>query len=349
MAYLRVPAIDPILAAMAKLLRSPGFWIGLIITIASLAYVWQTLQGDALNQFWARLGSGNYVWLVVAFAMQLISVAARSQRWHVLLGQRGKFWTAFWAQGIGFLFTNTLPLRLGEVARVLVMSERGQIPLVQVAVTAVIERALDVATTVMLLLFVLPFMNVPPLVAQSGTTLGIVVLIGLISLPFVVRYEKKVAGLIAAIGRRVRWIPVDALLKRWDEFVVGLQPLTRPASALATFGWGAVSWFFSVMMFLCGLWVFQPEGTLIEATFMIVTLAFAITVPSSPGFLGVYQAAGQFALATAFAAKYDEPLALACTMACWVGYYVTTTTIGAIGVTQVGASFGELGRKLLAR
>ena len=349
MAYLRGPTIDPILATMAKLLRSPGFWIGLIITIASLAYVWQTLQGDALNDFWSRIGQGNYIWLLAGFAMQVFSVAARSQRWQVLLGQRGKFWTAFWAQGIGFLFTNTLPLRLGEVARVLVMSERAQIPLVQVAVTAVIERALDVATTVRLLLFVLPFMDVPPLVAQSGMTLGIVVLIGLIALPFVVRYEKKVAALIAAVGKRISWLPVNGLLKRWDEFVVGLQPLTRPVSAISVFGWGAVSWFFSVMMFLCGLWVFMPSGTLIEAVFMIVTLAFAITVPSSPGFLGVYQAAGQFALATAFATKYDLPTALACTMACWVGYYVTTTTIGAIGVTQVGASFGELGRKLLAR
>lgn len=334
---------------MAKLLRSPGLWIGLVITLASLAYVWQTLQGPALQAFVSNIGNGNYFWLLAAFAMQVLSVIARSQRWQVLLGTKNKLWTAIWAQGIGFLFTNTLPLRLGEVARVLVMSERAQVPLVQVAVTAIIERVLDVATTVLLLLFVLPFMNVPPLVAQSGLTLGIVVLLGLVALPFVVRFEKKIAALIAALGQRVPWLPVGGLLKRWDEFVIGLQPLTRPLSALSVFGWGAISWFFSVMMFLCGLLVFQPNGTLIEATFMIVTLAFAITVPSSPGFLGVYQAAGQFALATAFAAKYDDPLALACTMACWVGYYATTTAIGAIGVTQVGASFGELGKRILSR
>lgn len=319
------------------------------MTIASLAYVWNTLQGAGLQDFIANIGKGNYWWLVLGFLMQVLSVIARAQRWQVLLGQRGKFWTAFWAQGIGFLFTNTLPLRLGEVARVLVMSERAQIPLVQVAVTAVIERALDVATTVLLLLFVLPFMNVPPLVAQSGTTLGVIVAIGLVSLPFVVRFEKKVAAFIGGIGARFKWLPVSGLLKRWDEFVIGLQPLTRPMTAISIFGWGTVSWFFSVMMFLCGLLVFQPNGTLIEAVFMIVTLAFAITVPSSPGFLGVYQAAGQFALATAFATKYDLPTALACTMGCWLGYYVTTTVLGAIGVTQVGASFGELGRRILAR
>lgn len=334
---------------MSKLLRSPGFWIGLVITVASLAYVWQTLQGEALNAFWARLGSGAYIWLPVGFAMQVLSALARSQRWQVLLKLRGKLWTAFWAQGIGFMFTNLLPLRLGEVARVLVMSEQARLPIVQVGVTAVIERALDVATTVLILVMVLPFINVPPIVVQSGTTLGAIVLVGLVALPFIVRYEKIVAGWIAALGGRFRWLPVNGLLKRWDEFVVGLEPLTHPASAFAIFGWSAVSWLFSVLMFLCGILVFQPNGNIIEAAFMIVTLAFAISVPSSPGFLGVYQAAGQFALATAFAAKYDEPLALACTMACWVCYYATTTAIGAIGVTQVGASFGELSRKLLAR
>ncbi|MBL8095862.1 MAG: flippase-like domain-containing protein [Anaerolineales bacterium] len=334
---------------MAKLFRSPGFWVGMIVTIASLVYIWQTLQGEALSEFWANLGKGQYGWLLVGFAMQALSVIARSQRWQALLGLRGKLWTAFWAQGIGFLFTNILPLRLGEPARVLVMSERAKLPLVQVAVTAVIERALDVATTVLLLLFVLPFMDVPPIVAQSGLTLGVVVLIGLVALPIVVRFEKKIATLVAAAGQRVRWLPVGGLLKRWDEFVIGLQPLTRPAMAAQILLWSAISWTFSVMMFVCGLWVFQPEGTLIEATFMIVTLAFAITVPSSPGFFGVYQAAGQFALATAFGAKYDAATALACAMACWVGYYAATTTIGAIGVTQIGASFAELGRKILPR
>jgi len=43
---------------MAKLFRSPGFWVGMIVTIASLVYIWQTLQGEALSEFWANLGKG---------------------------------------------------------------------------------------------------------------------------------------------------------------------------------------------------------------------------------------------------------------------------------------------------
>jgi len=50
---------------MAKLFRSPGFWVGMIVTIASLVYIWQTLQGEALSEFWANLGKGQYGWLLV--------------------------------------------------------------------------------------------------------------------------------------------------------------------------------------------------------------------------------------------------------------------------------------------
>jgi len=50
----------------------------MIVTIASLVYIWQTLQGEALSEFWANLGKGQYGWLLVGFAMQALSVIARS-------------------------------------------------------------------------------------------------------------------------------------------------------------------------------------------------------------------------------------------------------------------------------
>jgi hypothetical protein len=101
------------------------------------------------------ISGGNYYWLIPAAVAQLIAILMRSQRWAVLLDRKYELEASVWSQGIGYLFTNLFPFRLGEVARVLVMSERCKMPIVQVAGTAIVERLLDVGT--MIFALVIPF------------------------------------------------------------------------------------------------------------------------------------------------------------------------------------------------
>ena len=96
-----------------------------------------------------RAAHAHYVWLVPAGIFQVLAILARAQRWVVLLEQGARLGASFWAQGVGYLFTNVLPLRMGEPARVLIMAERCRLPVMQVATTAVVERLLDTATIVL--------------------------------------------------------------------------------------------------------------------------------------------------------------------------------------------------------
>ena len=78
----------------------------------------------------------------------------------------------------------------------------------------------------------------------------------------------------------------------------------------------------------------------------VVALAFAVAVPSSPGFIGIFQLAGQQALVLPFGAKYDASTALAITITAHLTYYLLTTGLGIVGLWQLGESFGHLGRTL---
>src|SRR6185437_1365483 len=133
-----------------------------------LVCLWLALRNVPLGDLGRVLAGGQYVWLIPALVIQLVSILARAQRWVVLLGREDRLADSFWAQDIGYLFTNVFPLRLGEPARVLVMSERCKLPFFQVAGSAALERLLDVATVVVLLLLVLPLMQVPALVVRAG-------------------------------------------------------------------------------------------------------------------------------------------------------------------------------------
>lgn len=79
---------------------------------------------------------------------------------------------------------------------------------------------------------------------------------------------------------------------------------------------------------------------------MVVTLSLAVTVPSSPSFVGVFQLVGQQALVLPFGAKYDVATALAITLLAHLTYYLITTVLGIIGLWKLGGSFVKIGEPL---
>jgi uncharacterized membrane protein YbhN (UPF0104 family) len=100
------------------------------------------------------------------------------------------------------------------------------------------------------------------------------------------------------------------------------------------------------MVYWCVIRAFQVDGLVIEAVFMVVALSLAVTIPSSPGFIGVFQFAGQQALVLPFGEKYNSGSALAITMGVHLVYYLLTTLLGVLAIWVTGTSFSTLTRKL---
>lgn len=329
-----------------KILRSPRFWIGIGISVLSLWLAFRSINFTDLEN---AIGRAQFLWLLPAVLIQFFAVWARAQRWATLLDRKGLVWKAFWSHSIGFLFTNVFPFRLGEPARAIVMSERSNIPLFQVAGSILIERILDVAIVVLALAGVLPFLRVPELVSRSGLVFGSIVLVALIVLWLIVRFRTLSDRIVRAVLERLKFLPGEALLARWSELVEGLTPLLSLRVLLGAIFWTVAAWFFSLAIYYCSMKAFQPDATVIESIFVVVTLALAITLPSSPGFIGVFQLAGQQALVLPFAGKYTPSNALAIILTAWLIYYVITTLFGVIALWQMGESFGKLGRLITSR
>jgi glycosyltransferase 2 family protein len=133
-------------------------------------------------------------------------------------------------------------------------------------------------------------------------------------------------------------------LERWDELVEGLAPLLEWRMALRAVVWSVLTWVPSIATQWCVILMFQPAATPVEATFMLVVLAFAVAVPSSPGFIGVYQLAGQQALVLPFGDKYGASAALAVALTGHLLYWLTTTGLGVIGLWWFGTSLSGLAR-----
>jgi uncharacterized membrane protein YbhN (UPF0104 family) len=199
-----------------------------------------------------------------------------------------------------------------------------------------------------MLALALPWMDVPAVVLRAGQVFGVVLVAGVVGLLVLVRLQVWTEGVLRRLFERLH-LPADSLVRRWRELVDGLRPLGQPAIAARSLGWSIVIWALYVGYYWCVLRAFRPDPTLVEAAFMVVALAIAISVPSSPGFIGVYQLAGQQALSLPFGARYDPSTALAVTLVSHLVYFILTSVLGAVGLAKTGATLTDLGRRILGR
>jgi len=326
-----------------RAVRSWRFWLGIVISGLCL---WLALKDVPLGTLKGVLATARYAWLVPAVAVQLLAVLARALRWQEILSRRGILRETFWGHCVGFLFTNLLPFRAGDPARAAVVADKTGIPFLQVGGSVVVERVIDVATVLLALVLLLPWMQVPPLVRQAGILFGVVVIVALGGLWMMVRFREPAMARVRAILGRARRLPAERLLGWSDQLLDGFAPLTRPLVALRVLVWSVLSWTLSIAIYWCVLHAFQPDASWVEAGFMVVSLSLAITVPSSPGFIGVFQYVGQQALVLPFGAKYDAGTALAATLTAHLVYYLITTALGIVGLWRFGESLSGLGRRI---
>ena len=101
-------------------------------------------------------------------------------------------------------------------------------------------------------------------------------------------------------------------------------------------------WAPSVAMYWCVLKGFRADATPVEATFLVVALCLAVTIPSSPGAFGIVHWVGQQALVLPFGAKYDLTGALAIILTAHLAYYISTSLLGIAGLSIFGLSFRNL-------
>lgn len=308
----------------------------------SLLCLWLAFRSVSIEEVSRILVRSRTEWLGLAVLVQFLAVLTRARRWTVLLDLRGHLQDSFWIQGIGYLFTNIFPLRMGEPARILLMAERCRLSIAQVTASAVIERLVDLSTILSLLLAILPRMEVPELVVRTGIVFAILVAFAAVLLLWITHSGQDGGAIIGLIERRFPALPTDSLRTRFEELVLGMQALKSLGLAVRTILWSILSWSFSISMYFSVLKSFQPDANFLEAAFLVVALSLAVTLPSSPGFIGIFHYVGRLALVLPFGVKYDAANAVAIVVTSHLVYYLITTLLGVTGLWRMGETFAGI-------
>jgi glycosyltransferase 2 family protein len=308
------------------------------IAISAALLVWLFWNVD-LRAVAARLADTRWSWLSVSMALNVVSLWARAVRWRYLFPQQAKPTHLFNAVMIGYMGNNLLPLRAGEVLRVYVVTRRGQRFWTTVT-TLVVERALDGLAVGIVLAFVFFQIPTPREVAWASE-----VFVGLVLAMLIVLVAMAAAPLPCRIlihSVIYRWPGIERrLLVIFDTMSDGLQGLRRPSQLLPTAAWSLAIWGVIVLSVWTGFLAASLNLPMTAALCVIAFIGLGVSLPSSPGFIGVIQVATVLALSFFGVGKSD---ALSFSLLLHASQFLPVTVWGLLLLVVEHVSLAEAGR-----
>ncbi|MFQ5689951.1 MAG: lysylphosphatidylglycerol synthase transmembrane domain-containing protein [Gemmatimonadota bacterium] len=326
--------------------RRVTVFAGLVLSIALL---WWALRDVAPGELWLHLRSANPWLLILSVVLATGTFLLRAFRWRVLLlpaHPHSHLPARFKSVCIGFMANNLLPLRLGEFARAYSLSRIEPVQMSAALASLVVERLFD---GLVLTLFLLPGLwsvrlaggEDPGIIWHLALVASVSVAFGLVALWLLVSWPARVLGFVT--GRLGRFLPHTAIRRvssMMESFVAGLGAIKHPMLFARVLAWSGLVWLWNAASFWVGFLAFGiGEPGVRGALFLQTFIGFAVSIPSSPGFFGPFEAASRLALSA-----YDVGPARIISFA--AGYHILTfipvTVLGLWFTHRLGISWSEV-------
>jgi len=308
--------------------------LGLLLSAACVAWLVWHVDWKAVGE--AVRGVGLRAWLLGSF-IYVLSFLPRALRWQVMLKPAAAVPLRESLVGVvmGFAANNVLPMRLGEVVRAGVLSNRCGVSKVTGLASVLAEKILD-GLCLLLALFVGLHLSA----TASGSTAfltwltrGAVGIFGAATL-FLLAFVGFEAQMVALAGRKLPPGAPGILLKLAAAFRFLKNGRVLAAALGLTLVVWAVEWavFF---YFLKRLGFEQAAG---RGLFCMAFVNLSILVPSAPGYIGVFQAgaAGAFAVL-----GLRESSGVALSLLIHSAQFIPVTAAGALLAPLLGQRWGQ--------
>jgi glycosyltransferase 2 family protein len=301
-----------------------------------------------LPELGRQLGATAWGWVVPAIAVGPLGLWARARRWHYLFPPGAEPPGLVAANMIGYMANNILPLRAGELVRVYIaarhMRAQGRRPagesLWLAGASVVVERVLDSLSLVLILAVLIFLIPVPPALQYAAAV--------------ILAFDVVAAGVLIAIAvapARAR-ATVTGLTQRWpavarraqralDMIVLGLEGVRAPAHLAPLLAWTALVWPLGAVGAWTLLRAVHLDLSLTAGWTVLAFVGFGISIPSAPGYVGVWHAAAVLALAIF---DVSQPVALGYAVLYHASQFVPITLVGWLFLLREHVSLGEAAR-----
>ncbi|MCD6577256.1 MAG: flippase-like domain-containing protein [Anaerolineaceae bacterium] len=282
------------------------FWVGLLI---SILFLFIALRGLQIADVWEGIRSADLIWLFPGITVYFSATWLRGFRWHLFLRPIKKVPVneIFPIVTIGYMGNNIYPARAGEVLRSVVLKHQHKVPISASLATIIIERVFD--GIVMLGFITLSLPQIATLtgarefanIIRTVTLWGSVIIIGaFLILLLAATFPKKTQNILFLIIGK-------AIPKKWRDqaqsiskrFLEGLRSLSSPIDVIIIFFVSLVIWLLETGSYWFVMQAFPFTVGFSTLILLIGVLNLFTMIPSSPGYIGTFDAPG-IAMLTAF-------------------------------------------------
>ncbi len=285
-----------------------------IQTLVGLAFggflVWLLVRGTDWREVGQSIRNVHVGWFIAAQLALWATFPMRVQRWTYIVRAAGpaSFRHLFSATQIGFLANFTLPARLGEIVRAVVLSRLTGLKFAQSVAMVGLDRVTDLfglmaVLTVSLVAFrpsgdvTIPaetFGMAHPFTFPAGQYRAGAVLAGLFLVAVVavnvMLYVNRT--LVIALNNRVLGLVSRTVAAKTagllDHFADGLQVFRSPRDMVKSISWSLTVWGCAVLVNFAMLEAFGIAYPWYTPFVMVTLLAIFISAPGAPGLVGQY-------------------------------------------------------------
>ena len=297
--------------------------VGIIISAIALYLAFRHVSFSELIEYFSTL---NYLWVLPSVIIVVLVFFIRALRWRIILESTRKIslLRAYHPLIIGFMMNCVLPGRVGELARPAILKKNEKIPFGTGLATVAAERVFDISFLVLFLVITFSAVKISPEVSLKFgdydlnretlegilggmVKLGVILIVGIALISFN-RFRKLVNQLImkgpdllfftgaefrAKLSDKV-CLPMTAFV---DNIARGFHLIRYPRKMLGCLILSFLVWVLHALSY----YIFALGSPGIQLTFMemsahMIIIMFFIALPSVPGFWGLWEAAGIFAL-----------------------------------------------------
>jgi hypothetical protein len=275
--------------------------LGIVVTVALLAWVFRDIS---FKDVWIALRGIQWPWLGLGLLTFVASYSVRAWRWGTLLSanyQPGSFRLRQATVFIGFAGNAVLPASAGEVVRAGLFHRLSKIPLGVIIGSIATERLLDAAIALILLITHLPIHTNTASARLEQLPLGWISLIVLLTCGTFLVAANNPEWIAHLVGKLARLCGLQRqqpkIVSMVRSLLSGLDALRKPRYAIVAVVQTFLLWGLTAFTYWTG---FMAFGIMVPglpgAVFLQSMIALAIALPSSPGYVGPFEAAVRFSL-----------------------------------------------------
>ena len=289
-------------------------------------FLYFSFKNIPMKELTAYLKTIRYIWMVPSMAVVIFCFLLRTLRWQLIVStsEPFSFRDAFHPLMIGFMLNCILPARIGELARPAIIQKNQSIPFATGLATIAVERFFDLVFMVISLSFILSVVRMDETISYTyktytlnsdtlnalGAKMAIISVLLCMGIGFLcidrfremmIRFVQRLPVSLSFNNKKLEHHltsymsnPVVALIHHISSgFMLAKRPLRLVLCILITISiWGFQIFSYYLFQYGCpGIHLTFPEMSMV-----LIIVCFFIALPSVPGYWGLWEAGGIFAM-----------------------------------------------------